>query len=122
MGLNQNHTFEELGEAKCSIVEKNCNEERCKFLKELLEQNGYKVIIINSPPPKTVQKETEENNVDEKSNKTFTIGVTDLSFNVIKAIYNRELRTSQGMVVTPEYWKQKNATTNEHNWYWKKEN
>ena len=40
MALNPNHTFEDLGDVKCSIIEKNCTSERVSFLHNLLEING----------------------------------------------------------------------------------
>ncbi len=52
--------------------------------------------------------------------QTFTIGVTDLSFNTMNAIYNRELRTAEGAIVTPEYWKQISKESVVDSWYWKK--
>lgn len=52
MAINQNHIAEELNGIKCSIVEKNVPAERAAFLKELLEFNGYTVVIADSPAPK----------------------------------------------------------------------
>lgn len=124
MALNPNHTFEELGETKCSIVEKNCSTERVEFLKKLLEHNHFTVIVVKSPPPKAPAKPatTEETGSTEKTPippETFTVGVTDLTFNPINAIYNRELKTSEGKVVTPAYWKQAETISKEDSWYWK---
>lgn len=125
MALNPNHTFEELGETKCSVVEKNCNAERAEFLKKLLEQNHFTVVIVKSPPPKASAKPatTDDAGSTEKvppPPETFTIGVTDLSFNPVNAIYNRELKTSDGKIVTPAYWKQL-ETSPMGEWYWKKQ-
>ena len=39
MALNPNHAFEDLGEVKCAIVEKNCTPERVEFLKNILEHH-----------------------------------------------------------------------------------
>jgi hypothetical protein len=39
--------------------------------------------------------------------ETFTVGVTDVTFNVINAIYGRLLRSPDGRVVTMAYWQQK---------------
>lgn len=125
MALNPNHTFEELEEIKCSVVEKNCNAERVKFLKELLEYNHLTVVVVKSPPPKSSAKptKTEEaggNEIPSSLAETFTIGVTDLSFNSLNAIYNRELKTSDGKIVTPAVWKQSETNSKEDLWYWKK--
>ncbi len=126
MALNSNHTFEELENIKCSIVEKKCNAERSNFLKTLLEHNGFKVIIVNgSTSEKAALKPTDENKLtlsDIKTNspEAFTIGVTDLSFNPTKSIYNRELKTLDGWIVTHNYWKQKESIYNNEKWYWEK--
>ena len=125
MALNPNHTFEELGETKCSTVEKNCSPERIEFLKKLLELNHFTVVVVKSPPPKTPPKPatTDETGVTEKAPlqpETFTIGVTDLTFNPMNAIYNRELKTSEGKIVTPAYWKQLETVSKGDSWYWKR--
>ncbi len=125
MALNQNHTFEDLGEIKCSIVEKNCTAERAEFLKKLLEHNKFTVVVVKSPPPKVVAKPPVAGTevpveTTPQLPETFTVGVTDLSFNTINAIYNRELRTTDGKVVTPNYWKQVDPISKEDSWYWKK--
>lgn len=125
MALNPNHTFEELNEVKCSIVEKNCSIQRSEFLKKLLEQNNFSVVIAKSPPPKTVVKpagavESETPEVISNQPETFTVGVSDLSFNVVNAIYNRELKTPDGNIVSPSYWKQAQQSSVIDTWYWKK--
>lgn len=119
MALNANHIFEDVGDVKCSIVEKNCSQERVNFLKELLEFNAYKVIVGNSPPPKTAPKPVEGAEDTPPAPQTFTVGVTDLSFNVVNAVYNRELKTKDGKIVGPDFWKQKDAEVKEK-WYWEK--
>jgi hypothetical protein len=124
MALNSNHTFEELGEIKCSVVEKNCSTERAGFLKGLLELNGFTVVIVAGLPPKSAAKSanTVETNTVEESipvTETYTIGVTDLSFSPMNAIYNRELKTDEGKIVTSNYWKQSETFSKEESWYWK---
>ena len=113
MALNQNHTFEDIDEIKCAIVEKNCNEERVNFLKSLLELNQYKV-FVKSVIPAAISQNTGENTIEK-----FTIGVTDITFNPIKAIFNRELIAPNGKTVTPDFWYQKNTESDDEKWYWK---
>ena len=36
----------------------------------------------------------------------YTIGVTDLLFNPVFAVYECQLKTREGGIVTPGYWKQ----------------
>ena len=124
MALNQNYTFEELGEIKCSVIEKNCSTERVEFLKKLLEHNHFTVVVVKSPPPKVAAKPataSTETPVEAAPPlpETFTVGVTDLSFNSINGVYNRQLKTEGGKIVTPKYWKQQESTSSDDVWYWK---
>jgi hypothetical protein len=130
MGLNPNHAFEELEGTKCSIVEKNCTPERAEFLKKLLEYNKFTVVVIKSPPPKVVAKPpVKVTNPDGTITEvpaelpppppeTFIVGVTDLSFDPITAVFNRQLKTPQGKIVDAEYWKQRADKPREKKWYW----
>lgn len=127
MALNPNHAFEELEGIKCSIVEKNCTPERTEFLKKLLEHNKFTVVIIKSPPPKVVAKPTAANpeapvetpvETPPPAPETFTIGVTDVSFDPITAVFNRQLKTPDGKIVTSAYWKQREEIPSSEVWYW----
>ena len=116
MAINKNHEFEELDGVKCGIVEKNAAAGRVQFLKNLLEFNGFTVVVIASPPPKVVvpvAKTEEGTAIPEPSPvitpETFTIGVTDYTFNPITAIFGRLLKTKDGHVVTLAYWNQQDA-------------
>ncbi len=139
MALNPNHVFEDLGEVKCAIAEKNCTPGRADFLKSLLEHNGFTVVIAKSPPPKAAKPApapkpaapaadgTEpaappvaEAPAPPPPPDTFTIGVTDVTFSPINAVFNRELKTPEGKVVTNNYWKQLESAPKEEEWYWKK--
>ena len=111
MAINKNHEFEELDGVKCAIVEKNCSPERVEFLKGLLEWNNYTVVVVASPPPKVAPDPAIE------IPPTFTVGVTNLMFNPINAIFGRLLKTHAGQVVTPAYWKQENMVIDEENPY-----
>jgi hypothetical protein len=111
MAINKNHEFEELNGIKCGIVEKNVNPERVAFLKALLEFNGYNVVTVSSPPPKIapspLPKEGEIAVAAPPPPETYTVGVTDYTFNSINAIFGRMLRTTDGHIVTLAYWQQK---------------
>lgn len=106
MAINQNHLFDDLDGVKCAIVEKNANPDRVSFLKTLLEHNGFKVIVINSPPPKGAPP-------DAPPSDTFTVGVTDVTFNATNAIFGRLLHTPEGKVVTLAYWQQKEKVSDD---------
>jgi len=108
MAINKNHEFEELDGVKCAIVERNASAERAVFLKNILTYNGYTVVIVNSPPPKAAPAASPE---EAPAEPTYTIGVTDVMFNPVNAIFGRLLRTPQGDVVSLEYWKQQNIST-----------
>ena len=116
MAINKNHLFEELDGIKCGIVEKEVSPESVDFLRKLLEYNGFTVVAVPSPPPKApparpvVKKEGEEPAPpppeEPKLPETFTVGVTDYTFNPINAIFGRLLKTPNGHVVTLAYWEQ----------------
>jgi len=130
MALNPNHTFEDLEDVKCAIVEKNCSQDRVDFLKKLLEFNGFTVVVVKSPPPKAAPAKPAPAadpdvpaapvEVPPPPPATFTVGVTDVTFSPINAVFNRELKTSKGQVVTSAYWKQLEDAPKEEEWYWKK--
>lgn len=113
MAINKNHEFEELNGVKCAIVEKNVSAERTAFLKELLEANQFTVVVVPSPPGKAAAPKPAEGEAPAETApappETFTVGVTNVAFNVINAIYGRLLRTKDGHVVTPAYWQQKDV-------------
>ena len=44
---------------------------------------------------------------------TYTVGVTDLTFNPINAIFGRILKTKDNRIVTQAYWKQQVAVSND---------
>src|SRR5574343_653086 len=117
MALNPTHTFEDLGEMKCAIVEKNCTSERVSFLKNLLEFNGYTVVSISSPPAKGAKPLAVGEGTPPLA-ETFTVGVTDVTFSPINAVFNRELKTQNGRIVTKDYWKQRETEIRKEEWYW----
>ncbi len=124
MAINKNHEFEELGGVKCGIVEKNVPPSRVAFLKKILEYNKYTVVVVTSPPPKVApapvvklaEGETPPPPVEPApvvTPETFTVGVTDYTFNTINAIFGRLLKTAGGHVVTLAYWEQKENMSND---------
>ena len=89
------HLFGELADGtKVTYVEKKIDQNRVDFLKDLLEHNGYTVRVV------------EEKRKSEEDPQLYTLAVTDLVFNPVIAVYNRELRTKDGRKVTPDYWNQ----------------
>ncbi len=133
MALNKNHEFEELDGVKCGIVEKNVSPERLAFLKALLGLNGYTVVAVPSPPakvapapkpapaealvdkPASVEGEVPAQAVPPEAPppSTFTVGVTDYTFNPINAIFGRLLKTKDGSIVTLAYWNQEEKTNDD---------
>jgi hypothetical protein len=124
MAINKNHEFEDLDGIKCAIVEKNVSKERVEFLKKILEYNRYTVVVIPTPAPKAVPAKpapaaasasSETNSTPPLPQQpatplppeTFTVGVTDVTFNPINAIFGRLLKAPQGHTVTLAYWQQK---------------
>src|SRR5689334_18962931 len=117
MAINKNHEFEDLDGVKCAIVEKNASQVRVDFLQPLLEFNKYTVIVVASPPPKAAAPATTavaaETAVEPPPPPpaSFTIGVTDVTFNPTNAIFGRLLKTPGGQVVTLAYWQQKESVS-----------
>lgn len=127
MAINKNHEFEELDGIKCGIVERNISRPRADFLKALLEENGYTVVIAKASPPKSAKTTVEESpsnissaNADNQAPELLTIGVTDVTFNPVNAIFGRLLRTKGNKVVTLSYWNQQVAEPDEVEPYFKK--
>ena len=121
MAINKNHEFEDLDGVKCAVVEKNASKERVSFLKDLLEFNRYKVIVVPSPPPKAAPapKPVEGEAPVEAAPappapETFTVGVTDVTFNATNAIFGRLLKTKDNRVVTLAYWQQEETTSSDN--------
>jgi len=126
MAINKNHEFEELNGVKCAIVEKNASAERVAFLKQLLEFNKYTVVVVASPPPKPAPAATPKPPGAAEATpqptvevqvppppETFTIGVTDVTFNPTNAVFGRLLHTKDGHVVTLAYWNQQESTSHD---------
>ena len=134
MAINKNHEFEDLNGVKCAIVEKNASADRVAFLKSLLELNKFTVVVVASPPPKPapavakppgsaesptpVQPTTEPQ--ASPPPETFTIGVTDVTFNPTNAIFGRLLHTKDGHVVTLAYWNQRESVAHDEVPYFEK--
>ena len=127
MAINKNHEFEDLGTSKCAIVEKNASAERVQFLKTLLEFNKYEVVVVDSPAPKAAPAAPVAALVEGEAPApaapaapiappaptTFTIGVTDLCVNATNAIFGRQLKTTDGHIVSLAYWQEKESVSND---------
>jgi hypothetical protein len=91
---NAKHIIGEIDGIRCTIVETGATLERSAFLSDLLSFNNLEV------------KEMKEADGATGEELKYTIGVTDLIFNPVFAIYERQLRTREGGSVTPGYWNQ----------------
>ncbi|WP_416439256.1 hypothetical protein [Phnomibacter sp. MR] len=127
MAINKNHPFEDLNGVKCAVVETNASQARVDFLKPLLEHNGYEVVIAAAPPPKAAKPaaaptEGETAPVEETppAPSLFTIGVTDVKFNAVNAVFGRILKTVTGEIVTQAYWLQKETVSDPETPYYEK--
>jgi hypothetical protein len=92
MELKGKHVVEELDGVRCTIVESGIPDDRKAFLSGLLHHNGFDV--------KAVPVAGKEGN----ASGTWTIGVTDILFNPVIAIYQQKLFREDGNIVTPAYW------------------
>ncbi len=128
------HKVEELNGARCSIVEKDVNPERVEFLKHLLEGNGYSVVVAQTPAPPAKPAPKPPAPVigpdgvalpvpppppappPPVAPNTFTVGVSDISFHTMLAVYERSLRKQDGAPVSIAYWNQEPEKSNERYW------
>ena len=131
MAINKNHEFEELDGVKCGIVEKNVSPERVQFLKKILEYNKFTVVVVASPPAKAVPAPVVKTAESIEppllvpllaTPETYTVGVTDYTFNPINAIFGRLLYTPDGHVVTQAYWQQKESVSHDEIPYYERGN
>ena len=106
MAINQNHLFDELNGVKCAIVEKNVAPGRVDFLRRVLEYNGFTVVVVASPPPKAAPAPAAPAPAAAPPPETFTVGVTDVMFNAVNAVFGRLLKMPGGHKVTLAYWQQ----------------
>jgi len=91
---NAKHIIGEIDSVRCTIIETGATLERVAFLSDLLNFNNLEVKELSEVP----ELQGEE--------AKYTIGVTDLIFNPVFAIYERQMKTREGAFVTPGYWKQ----------------
>lgn len=90
--LKGKHTVIEIEGVRCTVVETGVSDERLAFLKEILEHNRFTV------------KTDREKAKDGTALATSVIGVTDLVFNAMIALYERKLLRKDGHVLNPAYW------------------
>jgi hypothetical protein len=111
MTLNKGkHIVKEIDNVLCTVVESGISSQRMNFLKELLEFNKFEVKIEKDKPKIEVKEETEaeikgETKVTDVP-ETYSLGVTDLVFNPMIAVYENTLKRPNGEVVNPPYWNQ----------------
>jgi hypothetical protein len=91
---NAKHIVSEIDGIRCTIVESGASLERVAFLSDLLSFNNLDV------------KELPEASSVPGEEPKYTIGVTDLTFNPVFSIYEKQLKTREGGFVSPGYWKQ----------------
>ncbi len=114
MALNKGkHIVKEIDGVLCTVVETGISKERLNFLKELLEFNKYEVKTEkDEDKAKADAKGETEVKVEVASEtvSTYTIGVTDLVFNPMIAVYEQSLHHHGGVPVSPNYWNQQPET------------
>ncbi|MRR22098.1 hypothetical protein EG830_03860 [bacterium] len=93
------HIIGEIDGTRCTIVESNVPKTRMEFLRDLLAHNGLEV------------KVREEAKADDALEPLYTVGVTDIIFNPVYAIYERTLLKPDGTIVTPAWYRQLGGDT-----------
>ena len=104
MVLKAKHIVEEISGKRCTVVEKGIDKNRADFLKGLLQLNKFEVVI------------EEVAQAEETAAKQFNIGVTDLVFNPVIAVYEMSMKTAKGEPVTAAYWNQESTESVKEYW------
>jgi hypothetical protein len=91
---NGKHIVAEIEGVRTTVVESGLTETRALFLKELLRNNGFEVMM---------EKDKAK---DGTLLETWILGVTDLEFNPVIRIYEKKIYRPDGKPVTPAYWNQ----------------
>lgn len=130
----ESHIVEELNGVRCSIVEKNVSPDRVEFLKNLLAFNGFEVMVAQTPPPPAKPAPKPAPPVigpdgqplpaaplpppppPPPAPNTFTVGVTNISFHPMLAVYERSLFTPERKSVSIAYWNQESEPEGELYW------
>jgi len=120
MTLKAKHIVEEINGTRCTVVEKGATASRVDFLKKLLEFNHYVVIVAAEAPVAAAAPVAAEEPVKTAAVEAvpvlFTIGVTDLVFNPVIAVYELSLKTADGKKVSPAYWNQYSTESIDEYW------
>jgi hypothetical protein len=104
MALEGKHSFGSIGDTRVSFIEKKIDEDRKDFLIRLLEHNSFEVLV------------DEEKRKKPEDPQLYTVGVTDITFNPVVAVFERKLKTFDGRKVTPAYWNQLTEDTKPQYW------
>ena len=88
------HNVIEIEGVRCTVIETGLSESRALFLKELLVLNHFDV------------KMEIEKGKDGSPLGTYVLGVTDILFNPVIAVYGHRLLRKDGHSVNPAYWNQ----------------
>lgn len=104
MVLKAKHIVEEINGQRCTVVEKGIEKKRVTFLKDLLQNNQFEVVVEELA-------KTEESTV-----QLYSIGVTDFVFNPVIAVYEMTLKTPAGEPVTAAYWNQESSESIKEYW------
>ncbi len=100
MALNKGkHTVSEIEGIRCTVVETGLSEERARFLKDILEVNNFEV------------KMEKEKSKEGAALDTWILGVTNILFNPVIAVYGHKLKRKDGREVSPAFWNQWSADT-----------
>jgi hypothetical protein len=87
------HQIGEIDGIRCTIIETGTSRNRMEFLRDLLSFNKLEVKVMEEAP------------IEGSQEVLFTVGVTDIIFNPVYAIYERSLIRQDGEIVTPAYWR-----------------
>jgi hypothetical protein len=102
--LKFEHKIVEIDEVPHRILEAGVTKERAEFLQKLLAHNQHETKIQEVPSK------------EEGQPSTYNLVTSDVTLNPIVKVYNRELKTTEGQRVTPDYWNQKTSRVEPNYW------
>ena len=104
MGFKAKHIVEDISGQRCTVVEKGVDKKRVDFLKGLLEFNHFTVVV------------EEVAKTEESAPQLYNMGVTDLVFNPVIAVFEMSMKTPGGEPVTAPYWNQETSASLKEYW------
>jgi len=100
-------------ESRLMVVDREKGKIEHKVFHELIEYFKEDDLLVFNNLEVKVREDAPAEGSDQV---TFTLGVTDIIFNPVYAVYDRVLLRPDGPVVSPAYWRQQEGDTTGEYW------